>query len=294
MWGFFLKLCIADKAAVVVNQIFDNYPTYCGMYILVAGILYSFQLYADFLGCTTLAQGIAGLFGVELINNFERPYFSDSIKDFWRRWHISFSSWLRDYIYIPLGGNRKGKTRKYINLIITFAVSGIWHGSGYKFLFWGLMHGFYQVVGEILVPVKKLADEKLMIYKYPFMKRIVKTVFTFFLVMFAWIIFRADHLKTGLSMIKSIFTVYNPWILTNDAILGLGLGWKEFCVLIVCLMGLLIVGIAQEKGMDIKEKILQCWLPIRWGIYIAAIIFIMIFGTYGYGFDAQAFIYGGF
>lgn len=139
IWGFFLKLCIADKAAVIVNTIFDNYMAYQGLYVLVAGVLYSFQLYTDFLACTSFTQGISGLFGIDIVDNFNHPYFSVSIKDFWRRWHISLSSWLRDYIYIPAGGNRKGKLRKYINILLTFAVSGIWHGSGYKFLFWGLL-----------------------------------------------------------------------------------------------------------------------------------------------------------
>jgi len=294
IWGFFLKLCIADKAGIIVNLVFDNYPTYCGMYVLIAGILYSFQLYADFLACTTLAQGIAGLFGINVINNFARPYFSDSIKDFWRRWHISLSSWLRDYIYIPLGGNKKGKVRKYVNLIITFIISGIWHGAGYKFVFWGLMHGSYQVVGELMTPVKVFLNRELKLENHPYFKKTCNTVTTFILVMFAWIIFRAERLKTGLSMIKSIFTVHNPWILTNNSLFNLGLSWKEFMVLILCLCVLLFVSILQERGIQIREKILQGNLVTRWGIYIGAIVFIMVFGTYGYGFDAQAFIYGGF
>ena len=249
---------------------------------------------SDFLSCTTLAQGIAALFGIEIINNFERPYFSTSIKDFWRRWHISLSTWLRDYIYIPLGGNRKGTVRKYLNLIITFAVSGVWHGPGYKFVFWGLMHAFYQIMGELLKPLKKYIDDKAKFNAHPIFMTICKTVPTFFMVMFAWIIFRADHLRTGLSMIKSIFTVYNPWILTDDSLYGLGLDWKEMSVLIICLIILWAVSGIQERGVVIREKILECNLPTRWAIYIGAVLFVMIFGTYGYGFDPQAFIYGGF
>ena len=118
LWGFFLKLCIADKAGIIVDTVFNNYPAYCGMYVLVAGVLYSLQLYANFLACTSITQGISGLFGISIISNFNHPYFSASIKDFWRRWHISLSSWLRDYVYIPLGGSRKGRLRKFINLLI--------------------------------------------------------------------------------------------------------------------------------------------------------------------------------
>lgn len=129
VWGFFLKMMIADKAGIVVDTVFGDPQTYQGEYVLAAGILYSIQLYTDFLACVCLAQGCAELFGIRLADNFRHPYFAESVKDFWSRWHISLSTWLRDYIYIPLGGSRRGKIRKYINLVITFVVSGIWHGE---------------------------------------------------------------------------------------------------------------------------------------------------------------------
>lgn len=137
IWGFFLKFMIANKASVIVDAVFDHPDTYKGCFVLVAGVLYSFQLYADFQSCVSLSQGAAQLFGIELPDNFHQPYFSTTIKEFWRRWHISLSSWLRDYIYIPLGGSRVGRFRKYFNLVFTFAVSGIWHGSTWKYLLWG-------------------------------------------------------------------------------------------------------------------------------------------------------------
>lgn len=294
LWGFFLKLCIADKAAVIVNAVFDNYPTYKGMYVLVAGVLYSFELYTDFLACTTFAQGMSGMLGIEIMDNFNHPYFADSVKEFWRRWHISLSSWLRDYIYIPLGGNRKVKFRKYLNLMITFAVSGIWHGAGYKFLFWGLLHSAYQISGEILIPIKNRIERFVFLNEHSKVNRIIKIIITFNLVTVAWIIFRAESLKTAFSMIKSIFTVRNVWILTDDSIFELGLGWKECIVLLFCLFILLAVSYFQEKGVQIRERVLELMLPLRWFVYIGTIIFILIFGTYGYGFDAQSFIYGGF
>ena len=294
LWGFFLKLCIADKAGIIVNKVFDNYPTYGGIYVLVAGVLYSIQLYTDFMACTSLAQGISNLFGIDLTDNFMHPYFANSIKDFWRRWHISFSSWLRDYIYIPLGGNREGKYRKYVNIILTFAVSGIWHGAGMKYLFWGILHGVYQLIGEAIEPVRRKICNKFNIGKNSFGYLVYRRIATFILVMLAWIIFRADRLKTGLSMVKSIVTVWNPWILTNDKLYSLGLGWKDFHVLILCIMLLLFVSSIQERGIVIRDYILNKNIVLRWLIYITAILFIMVFGTYGYGFDAQAFIYGGF
>ena len=294
LWGFFLKLCIADKAGIIVNKVFDNYPTYNGIYILVAGILYSFQLYADFLSCTSLAQGIANLFGIDIIDNFWHPYFAISVKDFWRRWHISLSSWLKDYIYIPMGGNRKGKVRKYLNIFATFAISGIWHGSGYKYLFWGMLHGFYQVFGELFAPIKNILFKKFKVSENCLGYNIFRRITTFLLIMLAWIIFRANSLRNGLSMIISMITVWNPWILTNDALYSLGLSWKEVHVLVLCLIILMIVSTIQEHGINIRDCILKQNIILRWIIYIGAILFITIFGTYGYGFDAQAFIYGGF
>lgn len=293
LWGFFLKLCIADKAGIVVDTVFNNYSAYKGVYVIVAGTLYSFQLYTDFMACTSFAQGISELFGIDIIDNFNHPYFSTSIKDFWRRWHISLSSWLRDYIYIPLGGNRKGNVRKYINLLLTFAVSGIWHGAGTKFLVWGLLHGFYQVMGDIIYPFKvKIYD-----YFDDSGKKVLDRLCifgTFILVTIAWIIFRAERLKTALLMLCSIITVRNPWIITNDALFKLGLGWKEWGILILCLGILLFVSKKQEAGISFRDKILEYNIVARWAIYIFAIVFIMVFGTYGFGYDPQAFIYGGF
>lgn len=294
IWGFFLKLMVADKAGVIVNTVFENYPAYSGEFIWVASILYSVQLYTDFLACTTLAQGVAKMFGIEIVDNFARPYFATSIKDFWRRWHMSLSSWLKDYIYIPLGGNRKGTIRKYVYLIITFLVSGIWHGAGYKFLVWGGMHAFYQIAGDITYKTREKIYECLNVSIESRKKRILKQVGTFMLVNWAWIIFRADSLWLGVRMIKHMFTEFNPWIFFNDQIFTLGLGLKEIVVLISSIVLLWKVDLYHEKGKSISDRIMAQRLVIRWGIYMIAIIGIMVFGTYGFGFNAQDFIYGGF
>lgn len=294
IWGFFLKLMIADKAAVVVNTVFDNTDKYMGCYVLVAGILYSIELYADFLACVTISQGVAGLFGITLADNFRHPYFAASIKEFWRRWHISLSEWLRDYIYIPLGGSRKGRIAKYGNLVITFAVSGIWHGSGYKFIFWGLMHAAYQVVGELTIPIKNRLYRLSALSEQSGTRKTFQRIGVFFWVTLAWIIFRADSLRIGLKMILSLVTVHNPWILFNDSLLGLGLDWKEWCILVISTIILLFVSYEQEHGLRIRDVILAKSIYVRWLLYITAIIGIMIFGTYGFGFNTQDFIYGGF
>ena len=294
LWGLFLKYMIADKASVVVNMVFDNYRDYSGIYVWVAGILYSIQLYADFLSCVSMSQGVAGLFGIELIDNFNHPYFSTSIKEFWRRWHISFSQWLRDYVYISLGGNKKGKLKKYINLVITFGVSGLWHGGSWKYLFWGLMHAGYQIVGDQIHGVKDRVLEQLSLRKDSKTRKILEMIVTSFLVMIAWIIFRAQSLKAGIKMIISMFSAFNPWILFDNSIFTLGLSQKEFEVLAVAVLILVIVSFLQEKGIKIRDWFNRRNIFVRWIVYLCVIWSIWIFGTYGYGFNAADFIYGGF
>lgn len=293
LWGFFLKLMIADKAAVVVNTVFDNYERYEGLYILVAAVLYSIQLYTDFLSCVTLSQGTAQLYGISLVNNFDHPYFSTSIQEFWRKWHMSFSFWLRDYVYIPLGGNRKGKFRKYVNLVLTFAVSGIWHGGNLRFLFWGILHAVYQIGGGFTYGVRNRLYEQAGIKADSWFRKGIKMITTFYLVMIGWIIFRAERLKAGIWMIWSMFRKFNPWILFNDSLFKLGLDWKEWAVLLVSVAVLAIVSFLQCR-FELREKILEQNIVVRWAVYLIAIWAIWIFGTYGYGFNAQDFIYGGF
>lgn len=293
VWGFFLKYMIADRAGIVVDTIFATPEMYLGVYALIGGILYSIQLYTDFLACVCMSRGVAEAFGIHLPENFERPYHATSVQDFWRRWHISLSSWLRDYVYIPLGGSRKGQGRKYLNLILTFLVSGLWHGNGYRFLFWGLLHAGYQIVGSLTEPFRKRLRQKAGFIEDSAVERVWRSIWTCLLVMLAWIIFRADSLTHGLLMVRSIFTVYNPWVLGDESLLSLGLEWSEWLVLILSILLLAIIERYQET-YRIRDEILSMPLFIRWIIYLAAIAIIIIFGTYGYGFNASDFIYRGF
>lgn len=155
IWGFFLKLVIADRAAMLVNTVYNEYIKYTGIAIVFATVIYGVQIYCDFWGYSSMAIGSAEMLGIELPNNFDTPYLSISIKEFWRRWHISLSSWLRDYVYFPLGGSRCSKMRKHLNVAITFLVSGLWHGAKWSFIAWGLLHGIYQIVGDLSISVRK-------------------------------------------------------------------------------------------------------------------------------------------
>ena len=293
LWGFFLKLVIADKAAIIVSAVFADYHTYGGFYIWIAGILYSIELYADFLACVTISQGVSAVFGIKIENNFEHPYLAESIKEFWKRWHLSLSKWLRDYIYIPLGGNRKGKLRKYANLGITFLISGIWHGAGYKFVLWGIIHGIYQIVGDITRKYKNRIYEILCLQETDTQK-IIKKVGTFFWVMLEWIVFIAESLRDAINMILSMFKVWNPWVCFDNSLLKLGLNLKECVIFGIAILLLFVVDVLQEKGMCIRAAIGKRHIVLQWIIYIAAIVFIMTFGTYGFGYSAQDFIYGAF
>lgn len=294
LWGFFLKLMIADRAAVVVNEIFDNHYQYVGGYVLVAGVLYSIELYADFAACISISKGVANLFGIRLADNFNHPYLAVSVKDFWHRWHMSLSEWLKDYIYIPLGGSRKGRVRTYINLILTFIVSGIWHGAGLRFVVWGLMHAAYQIVGRLTQNIQRKAAKLLGLEEAAGVKLWIRRIWTFLCVMTAWIIFRAENLTTGIQMIGSMLRIRNLWIFTNDALLSLGLDWKEWVVLAVSVLILFVVSIKQERGVSFSNMIFRQPVYVRWALYLIAIFGIMTYGVYGMGYDSQAFIYGGF
>lgn len=294
LWGWFLKLVIADKAAIVVNTVFNDTAKFGGMFIWVAAILYCIQLYADFSGCVCIAQGVSGLFGIEMAENFNHPFFSRTIKEFWTRWHISLSSWLRDYIYFPLGGSRKGQFRRAINLLITFIVSGIWHGNGLHYVVWGVMNAVYQIVGDITGPWRIKLCEMMGIDKDCFGRRFVQILMTDFFFILSVVIFRAGSVPKGIEMLKSMFTVFNPWVLFNGNLFMLGMDGMDGVVLFIAVMIWVSVSYMEEKKIVVRDVIVRQPMLCRWTLYLVLIVVIMLFGTYGYGFNAEEFIYGGF
>ena len=211
LWGLFKKLVISNRLNMITNEIFDKNTEYTGIIMLLSGMCYALELYTDFSGAVDISRGIAQSMNINLIQNFNFPNSATSIKDFWSRWHISLSTWLRDYIYIPLGGNRKGNFRKYINITITFFVSGLWHGVGFKFIIWGLLHAFYQILADLIANTLNKIKE---IFKYKKLLSIlsdnnnletfISKSTTFILVSIAWIFFRASDWKTAYTMIKKI------------------------------------------------------------------------------------------
>ena len=293
LWGLFLKMVIADRAAIFVNNVFPEYHLYEGTILAAAAVLYSIQLYTDFLGCVCIAMGAAEVYGIKLQTNFERPYLAVSVKDFWRRWHISLSSWLRDYVYIPLGGNRKGKLRRYVNLMLTFLVSGIWHGSGLQYIFWGLMQGGYQIAGEVLMPLRKKVRGFLKIQGTETFFVLWQRFCTFVLITISWVIFRSSSLRAGISMLKRIATDWTPWVLFDGSIYKFGIEQKNFLAWILCVVLMAVIEGLQEKG-NVREDLEKQHLLVRWSIYLGAIAIIAVLGVYGPGYSATQFLYGQF
>lgn len=195
MWGLFQKLVIADRASILVNNVITGYVNYGFVELALAAALFAIQIYCDFGGYSNIARGAAKVMGFELMNNFEQPYLATSIKEFWRRWHISLTSWLTDYVYIPLGGNRKGRIRKYINILIVFGVSGLWHGASWSFVVWGLLHAFYQIIGDLKNAVFSKSIGKGNRGRNTFSSRLRKVIGTFILTDFAWIFFVCSDMQ---------------------------------------------------------------------------------------------------
>lgn len=290
LWGYFKKMVVADRAAILVDQVFNHYSDYSGAEILIASFFYTVQLYADFSGYVDIAAGAAECFGVRIAENFSRPYFAKSIQDFWRRWHRTLSFWLRDYLYIPLGGNRKGKVRKYLNVMIVFLVSGLWHGVGFHYLVWGFLHGFEQVAGALLMPLRNRSIKLLHVNRAGFSHRLYQVIVTFCLVSFNWIFFRASSVSGALRMIRSMVSVWNPWIFFDGTLYTLGLSMPNFWIAVSSFCLMLLVSLLQ-RSYSLRSFIGRQSLPFRWGLYFAGTFAVLIFGVYGIGYNAADFIY---
>ncbi len=270
LWGLTEKLLIADRIAIPVNAVYSQFGAFGGVEIVLATFLYAFQIYCDFCGYTDIARGTAEILGFDLLCNFRRPYLADSIQDFWRRWHLSLSSWLRDYVYIPLGGSRKGKLRRGINIMATFLISGIWHGTGLHFLVWGGLHGLGQVFD----------------IKNWHLPRWMKRVLVFLFVDLTWMVFRVNSLGDLKGMLLIIFRNFR---LGDFA----GMQLVPFEWLLVVLGILLVTGkdLANERGIVLRPWILSRNAVARCLIYTGLISAVVIFGVYGAAYDTSGFLY---
>ncbi len=292
LWGLFMKMMIADRVGIFVDAVYDNLFMTGTVETAAAAVGFSLQIYADFAGYSAIAIGAARVIGIDLMENFNTPYFSTGIADFWRRWHISLSTWFRDYLYIPLGGNRKGKFRKYLNLLITFLVSGLWHGASWTFVIWGGIHAVYQIIEDLFKPVREKIDKALNVNRSAFSYKFGQIFFTFILTTFAWIFFRARSISVLGEFLRRLFTKWDPWVLSDDSIYSFGLDAREMIILFASVFVLLIVSFVRyKKEADIGEILLRQNRPFRIIVFILLIMTIIIFGEYGIEFDSNKFIY---
>ena len=292
LWGYFLKLVLSDRIAIFVNKVFTD-GSYSGVYSILAILFYSLQIYFDFASYSYMALGVGEILGFSLISNFERPYLADSIANFWRRWHISLTSFFRDYLYIPLGGNRKGRLRKYINILIVFAVSGLWHGASWNFVFWGLLNGLFQVIGELSSSVRNKIGVILGFNKKTFSYRFLRTSLTFILASIAWTFFRAESFISAIKMLKNCI-YFNPWVIFDGSMLKLGLKAFDICIILLSILLVLCVSLMNEKGITIRQKINKQDLWFRWLFYITSIMTVLLLGMYGPSYNSSDFIYFNF
>ena len=294
-WGFFQKLVIADRIAILVTDVYDHFPNYSGAQIALATILFAFQIYCDFGGYSDIAVGAARVMGFTLTKNFKSPYYAVTVSEFWRNWHISLTTWFRDYIYIPLGGSRCGRLKKYRNILLTFAVSGLWHGARWNFVIWGGLNGLYQVAGDMTRSLRTGLLKRLRIRTDCGSYRLLQGLVTFLLVDFAWLFFRAEGFGIALQMLRH--GAANPGfdsLFSRDTWFGINtmaLSEKSFHVMLVSLVLLMCVDWLKRRGVDLKAVLARQNIWFRWLVYYGLIFAILIFGIYGPAYDASAFIY---
>ncbi len=299
-WGFVKKLIIADRAGIFVNKVFEN--NYGGALLIVGIILYTLQIYADFSGCIDIVSGVSELFGVKLDENFRRPFFSKSIQEFWRRWHITLGTWLKEYVFYPVSLSkinmklnlklRKMKSKYISKFIITafplffvWFFNGMWHGASFKYVVYGLYYYVLMMIGILLEPVFKKIISIFKINTEVWSYKFFQAIRTILIVCFGMFLFRVDSFKQMGLMLHSK---------SSAALFSLGLKKVDFALLIVGVLVMLVVGVMQEFNINIRKELEKQNLLFKWLIYYIIIFSVIIFGIYGKGYDASSFIYGGF
>ena len=270
-WGFFKKLCVADVIAVYVDAVYSSLDSNTGFPMLVAVLGFSIQIYCDFSGYSDIAIGTAKLLDIQLMDNFRSPYFSKSVKEFWSRWHISLSTWFRDYVYIPLGGNRCGKVRNIFNLMVTFLVSGLWHGANWTFVVWGGIHGLAQAV-------ERICDKFLQAFRKKRIGAVVSWIVVLAFCSIAWVFFRADSVRDALFILSHMFTGISKGTRYFSNSIGLGV---FACAKIAFMVGILGFFDFFSLKTDVIRWIGNRKVVIRWGIYIIFVMIIYLFARVG-------------
>ncbi len=289
-WGFFKKLVIADRLCLFVSPVYANPRDFQGISFIFSTVLFAFQIYCDFSGYSDIAIGAAQVMGFKLMQNFDRPYLSTSISEFWRRWHISLTTWFKDYVYIPLGGNRGAFYRRYLNLLLVFFLSGLWHGASWTFVIWGGINGVYLIFGALTKSIRNKIVNHIGLTKFPKIYRFVQTITTFCLICFSWIFFRAESVSDAFYISKNLFVGVGNWLynffthLTHSSsgkIEPLLIGnFPSTLVIALCSLVLLILIELMQQTQNIIDLLRDKNIFVRWCIYYAIVLIILIFGVY--------------
>lgn len=281
-WGFFKKVVIADRLAIYVRTVYDNPHAYTGAPLIMATFFFAFQIYCDFSGYSDIAIGSAQVLGFRLRQNFRAPYLSRRTSEFWRRWHISLSTWFRDYVYIPLGGSRRKRSRVYFNLIVTFLLSGLWHGANWTFVVWGGLNGLYLIVGQRTARARDHLLESVGLGGENGFRHAIQVLSTFTLICASWVFFRAHNLEDAVYIFSNAF---NP---SNHPLVLPEFGQVNFALSVLLISFLISVEVWQARNGPVRERIALLPEPLRWATYYCLLMTIMAFGMFS---GAQAFIY---
>ena len=286
IWGFFKKVVIADNLAIAVNHVYGDLESSSGLTILIATVFFAYQIYCDFSGYSDIAIGSAKILGIDLIENFKQPYFSTSIKEFWSRWHISLSTWFRDYVYIPLGGSRKGSLRAYTNILLVFLISGLWHGASWMFVIWGTIHGIYQLYERLTINIRGRLWNFIKL-DGTVIQWLIKWVITMSIVLISWVFFRATSLNEVYIIGSTLINDSLNGTILRDIVhlaqmnqIGLGIGRFRMLVVLISMVVLELFQIYKESIEVENTKVLYLRLTI-------ALWMTLLFGNFG----LEEFIY---
>lgn len=291
LWGLFMKIVIADNVAVYVNAVYENYAAYTGVEVILATVMFAIQIYCDFGGYSYLALGSARVLGFDLMQNFRSPYQAISVREFWKRWHISLTGWFRDYLYIPLGGNRKGVVRKYINIFIVFFISGLWHGAGWTYVIWGALNGLYLILGEASEPLLHKVKTVFHADESRFSYRLGCMLLTFALVDFSWLFFRAETIGKAFDMIRHTIESLQLPQLFGLAVMRMGFSMQQLIALLLSVILLFVVDTMKDQGKDVRALVLTQGIWFRWLVYLGLLFVIVLYGAYGLDYTQTEFIY---
>jgi D-alanyl-lipoteichoic acid acyltransferase DltB (MBOAT superfamily) len=293
-FGYMQKMVIADRIGMYVNAVYADPGTYTGVYTWAAVLLYSMQIYMDFAGCTNIARGLGMMMGYRLPYNFKQPYLSTSVAEFWRGWHMSLTGWFRDYVYIPLGGNRRGAVRKVINTMIVFGLSGLWHGNSVSFVVWGLLNGLFVVIGNGTRKIRDRIWKALHVDVRRLEFRVLRGAGTYLLISFAWIFFRADGMRQAFLLLRGMAAAPDGYILFGSGLYSFVFDAKNWYLLLIGLLVILAVSIMEKRGLQLDEMILNRPFATQLLVLYVLIFASVLMGVYGTAYNAENFIYMNF